>query len=166
MSKFPRVVSDDAYRLPLNGKDGVDGSNGKDGRNGVDGRDGADGESIKPVGYWSEKETYWRSEIVSYRDSSYLARRETRGERPGILSEAWQLLAKEGERGPRGESGENGAPGGRGRPGQRGPKGEPGPPGEQGPQGEQGPPGADGEATHRKSKSSYSRERGRNPLVL
>jgi hypothetical protein len=115
-NRFPPVVTDDIYRLPRDGRDGLPGRDGLDGRPGVQGPAGAngqDGRSLIPAGYWNPKETYSRGEVVEYLGSSYVAKRETRGSRPGALSpEDWQQLAAQGERGERGEQG---SPGPRGR---------------------------------------------------
>jgi hypothetical protein len=118
MNRFPRVVSDPAYRLPRDGQQGPPGRDGVDGAQGPQGVAGNDGQSLTPVGYWSAKETYYRGEVVEYNGSSYVAKVETRGERPGALATEWQLIAKQGERGERGEQGSQGARGPRGQGGE------------------------------------------------
>ncbi|QDV72477.1 Collagen triple helix repeat (20 copies) [Planctomycetes bacterium K2D] len=106
---LPRVVSDPIYALPKNGRDGAPGPPGRDGAKGEQGPPGAngtDGQSIKPVGHWHARETFYPGEVVTYNGSSYVAKKETQGERPGVMtSNIWQLLAAKGDTGDRGERG-------------------------------------------------------------
>lgn len=88
------------------------------------------GAGFTPRGEWVDDGVYEVNDVVSYNDSSYIARNAVTSATPPPSDPAnWQIS---GSQGPKGD------------PGEQGPKGDPGPQGPQGPQGEQGIQGIQG----------------------
>ena len=97
----PLFITDEAFRVPRDGHDGLPGRDGRDGRPGSDGRDG---QGFNWRGSWSRRVSdYAVNDVVGHDGSAYLCvEAGTRHEPP---NRGWQLLAQRGQRGPRGERG-------------------------------------------------------------
>ncbi|MEJ8574085.1 hypothetical protein [Microbaculum marinum] len=96
---------------------------------------------IKPRGPWSNSTSYQADDLVTYKGSSYLAKRSGKGGAPNQSARQWERYVSRGApgvAGPRGPAGPTGPAGPQGLAGPQGPQGLAGAPG---PQGEKGDPG-------------------------
>lgn len=74
-------------------------------------------------GNWSTTVAYTPGDVVTYNNSSFVARTASTAATPAVGSAAWQLLAAGGTVGPQGAPGAPGSPGAPGAPGTNGTNG-------------------------------------------
>jgi Collagen triple helix repeat (20 copies) len=99
---------------------------------------------INPLGAWRPTTRYVTDDLVTFRGSSWRAKRKSQRRRPDTFPALWEAFALRGIRGPAGSQGPQGATGAQGAQGATGPQGPIGTTGLQGPQGNPGPQGAAG----------------------